>query len=306
MRALIDQPPEKGAPPPPEVPFVDARPAFADALVRSSLRFDTVATVDLLQWNPVGDENAPQNAIRPGMLFSLRFGAKDNFGPGAPHDGFGETMTFRVVTRERLVEDLRRRQLEPRKELERILEEEQRATLELSEMVNPSAAGDRRSLAEARLKALARQQQALGRRVAFVGESYQRILWEYENNRLIESNKVRQLEQLIPQPLQALAKESFPSTSRDVDSFGRTGDEAVRTGAVAGYREIERRIAAVLKDMEQAENLAALIEELKNVIKLEDGAIRGVEDRVKGRENDLFTPKKAKDGEQPKEPGKQK
>jgi hypothetical protein len=43
--------------------------------------------VDLRQWNKVPDEKAPENPIRPGMLLSLRFHAKDNFGPGEPHEG---------------------------------------------------------------------------------------------------------------------------------------------------------------------------------------------------------------------------
>ena len=104
---------------------------------------------------------------------------------------------------------------------------------------------------------LARRQQALGRRVRFVGEAYQHILWEYENNRLIESNKVRQIESLITVPLEALAKDGFPVTSRLVDRFLRTGEEPIRAEAVDGYREIQRRLAAVIKAMEQTETLAA-------------------------------------------------
>jgi hypothetical protein len=223
------------------------------------------------------------------MLFSLRFLAKDNFGPGEPHEGRSETMTFRVVAREKLVEDLRRRQVEQRQELQRIAEEEQAQALELDEPM-PTGAG--RPQAEARLRALARTQQTLGRRTAFVGESYQRILWEYENNRLIEANRVRLIEGLITAPLADLAKAAFPATSRLVDTFAATGDEATRTAAVDGYADIQRRLQAVLAQMEQAENLAALLEELRNVIKIEDAAIRDVESRVKEREQDVFGPGK--------------
>ncbi|MCU0862707.1 MAG: hypothetical protein MUC36_02850 [Planctomycetes bacterium] len=293
-RALDDQPADKTAPPPPEVPFGPAGVVFGEPLPTSALRYETTALVDLTQWNKIADENATGNPIRPGMLFSLRFQAKDNFGPGAPHEGLGETMSFRVVTREKLVEELRRRQVEQRQELKRLIDDEQRARLELAEMVNPTAAGDRRKAAEARLKSLARQQQSLGRRVAFVGESYQRILWEYENNRLIESNKVRQLENLIPAPLQQLAKEAFPATARQVDAFVTAPDEATRAAAVEGYRDIERRMTAILQHMEQAESLAALIEDLKLVINLEGEAIRDVEKRRKDVEGDIFKPKKPK------------
>lgn len=293
---VVDTRPPGAEGPAPESPFEPAAAAFGEPLARSAQRFETTAMVDLTQWNQVADENAAQNRIRPGMLFSLRFTAKDNFGPGEPHAGQSETMTFRVVTREKLVEDLRRRQVEQRQELERIADEERLAAGELKEL--PPLAGDRRKQIEARLRALARQQQTLGRRVAFVGESYQRILWEYENNRLIEANKVRQIEGLITVPLADLAKEPFPATSRLLEAFAGTADEATRAAAADGYADIQRRLQAVLEQMEQAENLAALLEELRNVINIEDSAIRDVERRVKEREQDVFGP--GKDAEKPR------
>ncbi|MBL9079265.1 MAG: hypothetical protein JNL08_17320 [Planctomycetes bacterium] len=291
--------PTDGTAPAPAMPFAAAAASFGDALVRSALRYETTAAVDLTQWNKVADENAAANPIRPGMLFSLRFAATDNFGPGEPHTGLSETMTFRVVTREKLVEELRRRQVEQRQELQRIADEERTQALTLTEMPNPREAGDKQAQVEARLRTLARQQQTLGRRVAFVGEAYQRILWEYENNRLIEANKVRQIESVVTTPLADLAKVPFPTTSRQVEAFAGTGDEARRREAVDGYAAIQRRLQAVLAEMEQAENLAALLEELRNVIKIEDNVLDDVGRRVKERESDLFRPK------EPQQPRKQ-
>jgi hypothetical protein len=284
-----DAPPKPPAPPP-EVPFEALTATFTEPLPRSALRYETTASVDLAQWNPEPDENGAKNRIRPGMLVSLRLHAKDNFGPGEPHEGFGETMAFRVVTREKLLEDLRRRQVEQRQELQRIADEEQAALLELREMPEPGELGERGKLVVARLRELARRQQALGRRTGFVGESYQRLLWEYENNRLIEQNKIRQLETLIPQPLAALAKEAFPASGRLVEACAAAG--ASRTAAIAAYEDIQRRLAAVLREMEQAETLAALLEELRIVIKIEDSAIQEVESRVKAAEQDVFGPGK--------------
>jgi hypothetical protein len=200
------------------------------------------------------------------------------------------------VTRERLTEELRRRQVEQRQELQRILDEEQKALLELTETVALAQAGDRRAQAEARFKTIARQQQALGRRVAFVADGYQRILWEYENNRLWEQNQVRQVEGLVTAPLQALAKADFPATARRVDDYARLADEALRAEAAEGYRDIVRRITAVLKQMEEAESLAALLEDLRAVIKLEDEAVRDVQGRVRQNEDDIFRPRKTTDG----------
>ena len=278
----------------PERPWQDAQPIYDAQLAKNALKYEAEASVDLTTWNATANENAANNPIRPGMLFSLRYWAKDNFGPGEPHEGSGETMTFRVVTREQLVEELRRRQIEQRVELQQVADNEAASQLELGETVNPDQAGDNERLAVARFKAMARRQQALGRRVRFVGEAYQRILWEYENNRLIEANKVRQIEAVITVPLEVLATEAFPATARLVSRFVRTREESVRQEAVEGYRKIERRLQAILKEMEQAENLAALLEDLRNVINLENQAIRDVKTRVQDRENSLFKPKKPK------------
>jgi hypothetical protein len=312
MRVTVDTPVDTkpganvDAPKPPEVPFENAAATFTNPLQKSSLRYETPAIVDLIQWNPEPDENSPKNRIRPGSIVSIRFGAKDNFGPGEPHHGYGETMTFRVVPRDKLLEELRRRQVEQRQELQQIIQEEQTALLELREMVNPAQAGEREKRVRASLKALARRQQVLGRRVAFVGENYQRILWEYENNRMIDQNKVRQMEALIPVPLAGVAKEAFPSTSRLVETFSEGSDEATRTEAVAGYDDIKRRLEAIMKEMEQAENLAALLEELRVVIKIEDSAIQEVESRVKAAEQKAFGHGKDKKQDEPKQPDEPK
>jgi len=276
----------------PETPFENVAASYDNPISKNSLRYETSSAVDLRQWNPLPDEDSKDNRIRPGMLVSLRFAATDNFGPGDPHVGYSEIMTFRVVTRDRLLEDLRRRQVEQRQELQKIIEEHQAGLLQLRETVNPTAAGERERQARARFKSLARQQVALGRRTAFIAESYQRILWEYENNRLIESGKVRQMESLIPAPLTAVAKEAFPTTGRLVDRFAASGQEEVRQEATVIYEEIERRLQAVLEEMEQAETLAALLEELRAVIKIEDSVIQEVEDKARAAETDVLGPGK--------------
>lgn len=292
VEATTDTRPDPTKPALPEEPFTDIDAFYGGKHERSALRYDTTAAVDLKPLSPNDKDDAPENKIRPGMLVSMRFLAKDNFGPGEPHEGFCETMSFRVVTPDKLVEDLRRRQIEQRDELKRLIQEEQAAQSEIREIVNPAQAGEKRKVVEARLKALARQQQGLGRRVAFVGETYQRILWEYENNRLIQPNKVRELESKITEPLARVAKEAFPATSQKVDAFGSGAEEAARTAAVDGCTAIVRDLTAVLKEMEEAENLAALLEYLRGVIKIEGSTRDEVEKRVKDREHDVFTPKK--------------
>ena len=272
-----------------ETPFVVIDAALRDALQPGSVRYETSATIDLLRRNKKPDaETDPQNEVRPGMLLAVRFAATDNFGPGAPHVTNGEAFTFRVVTRDKLVDELRRRQVEQRMEVQKIRDDEAQAQLVLRETLSPKSDDPRAKEARLQFKQLAARQQSLGRRVALASDLYQRILWEYENNRIWEPTKVREYEALTSVPLLDLGKTSFPATARDVAGFADTGDEEVRTAALEGYDEILRRLDSILRIMEQVETLAALIEQLRGVIKVEDSAIRDVETRLKAAGESLF------------------
>lgn len=201
-------------------------------------------------------------------------------------------LSFRVVTREKMLEELRRRQVEQRQELERIREEERLAQLELRDTLNPNATDERAKQARARFKALSRQQQALGRRVSFVGEAYQRILWEFENNRLLEPGRVREIEAVTATPLAELAREPFPNSAKKVDDFANSGEEAVRTAALAAYDQILSRLDAIINVMAQAETLAAIIEQVRGVIKTQDQSVLEVEKRIKDAAKSTFGEKK--------------
>lgn len=297
-RTVLEATADQAAPEvPAERPFEAAPVAWGTALGAGAVRHDTTVLVDLMRINGSPDENDPANLVRPGMNLSLRIGARDNFGPGEPHQSFAETLVFRVVTREKLIEELRRRQVEQRMELQRILDEERTVLLEVREMLNPTAADERAKAAQARLRAVSRQQTSLGRRSAFVAETYGRILLEYENNRLIEPAKVREIENAITVPLTGLGKDDFPRTARQVADFATGGDEAVRAAAAAGIEQVVARLQAVLQRMEQAETLAALLEDLRGVIKLEDRAILDVETTLKNTLDSLFGPGPGKESQ---------
>ena len=262
-----------------------------DALDPGALRFKTAATIDFKGLLRSERDDDPQNPIRPGMLLSVRLSAKDNFGPGDPHEAMGETVSFRVVTREKLIDELRRRQVEQRQEVQRIRDDVMLAQSELAESPSPTGTDSRATLARTKIKGLAARQQALGRRAAFAADLYQRILWEYENNRIWEPVKVREYEGLTAVPLAALAKEAFPASAQSVGAFADRGDEELRGAAVARYKEIVSRLEAIIKVMEQVETLAALIEQLRGVINVEDRAIKEVEKRIQEAGESIFKKK---------------
>jgi len=82
-----------------------------------------------------------------------------------------------------------------------------------------------------------------------------------------------------------------------VADFATGGDEAVRAAAAAGIEQVVARLQAVLQRMEQAETLAALLEDLRGVIKLEDRAILDVETTLKNTLDSLFGPGPGKESQ---------
>jgi hypothetical protein len=79
-----------------------------------------------------------------------------------------------------------------------------------------------------------------------------------------------------------------------VEAYSETSNASTKTEAVELYVEILRRLQAVLKEMEQAESLAALLEDLRVVIKMEDSVLQEVEKRKQAEEQDTFGPGKKK------------
>jgi len=277
-------------PDPAGVPWERAEVAGLDQFEAGVEVFETTTSFDLQPMLKDEDEASENNPIRPGHLISLRFRAVDNFGPGDPHVGESEIMTFRVVTTTKLIEELMRRQIEQRHEAMQILVTEVDHLGLLKEILNPSSEDTRAARARAKLRAMAREQKALGRRIQFVAERYEQVVAEYRNNRILPVPKTNELMERIVDPLKQLAERDFPQTSRDVTRFAATGDEAVRQSATEGYDQIVRRLERIIKDMADAEDLAAIVEELRRVIKLEESAIEDVKARLEEAGAGIFGP----------------
>jgi hypothetical protein len=138
---------------------------------------------------------------------------------------------------------------------------------------------------------VAREQRALGKRVQGVADRYQAILEELFNNRIFEARPVQQLADAIVAPLARLAGEDFPSSAQLVLDFTGSGSPDARAAAVAAYDSILQRLQAVLAQMQDAENLATLLEGLRQVIKVEEDAIGDVQKQLKQAGQGLFDDK---------------
>ncbi|MCA8943930.1 MAG: hypothetical protein KDB80_15305 [Planctomycetes bacterium] len=270
-----------------EVPFESAPVAGLERFVAGPPSFETDTLFDLTSLTPAADPIPENQRVKPGTLLALRFGSTDAFRPTA-HESFSETMHFRVVTREKLLEELKRRQAEQRRELEAVLEREQSLRDGLAEILSPSGDDPRTAQARANILALSRRQQVLGRRVDGIGDRYEKILLELLNNRLFEEPVTRAKRAKIVTPLRTLAAQDFPATSVAAATFGESGTDAARTAAVQGCDRIIAAIRRVLAEMEHTEDIAAVLEALRVVIRTEQDARELVERSRDAGIDDLF------------------
>lgn len=252
-------------------PFEPAPIQELAAFVVGSISFDTPTLLDLTTLEPSTQQAGAEARVRPGQLLALEFAALDHFEPTA-QEGKSERVHFRVVTREKLLEELQRRQAEQRAELERILERERAMREEFAELVSPTSTEPAAAQSKSKALTLARRQRTLGRRVQAVGDRYRQILREFENNRLFEQAVTRSKDAKIASPLLTLAAEDFPRTAGATSTWSETGGDAPKASIVDGYDRIIAAIQRVLDQMEQTEDIAAVLEALRIVIKTESQA----------------------------------
>ena len=279
---------------PPEPEFVTAPFIGLDGLQPGATEADLEVSLDLAPLKASTPNPTDENLLRPGQILSIRFTATDNFAP-EPHTGESEILNLRVVTRDKLLEELRRRQAEQRRELERVLEKELAARDDLGEIVSPTSGDARAAQARIRIQGLARQQNSLGMRVQGIATRYRQILREMTNNRLFEPQITSRLDAQICSPLLTLALDDFPKTAEQTATFAEAGDQSVRDSAVEGYNAIIAVIRSVLLKMERTEDIAAIVEALKVVIDVEGKVEDLVEKALEGEAAGILDPGKDKD-----------
>jgi len=227
-------------------------------------------------------------SARPGQTFALRFDAADNFGPDAPHVTEGEPAVFRVVSPEELSADLQRRQLELRRQLEGLLNQQRAARAQLAETLGPSADDPRAQAARQKLLQLAKGEREFGARAAVIAQSYAQTLDEALNNRLVEASDLRPARERVVQPLLLLSTEDFPSAASATEAFANAGQEDLRQVALATYDAIADKIVRILGQMQQAEGLAAVIAGWREFLKLWDTHTDEVSKRRSEAGSDIF------------------
>lgn len=227
--------------------------------------------------------------LKPEQTLALRLKALDRREP-EPQVGLSEPVVFRIVTKDKLLEELARRQAEQRRELQLILADLGAAKADLEAIPAPAAADPKAAANADRLQALARGQRTLGARVKAVGDAYSGILEEMRNNRLFEETVLRRLETGIVAPLRRVAQEEFPLGADQIAAFATGGQEEGRGVALATLEAAARVLRQVLRQMEQLESMAAVLESLREVLRLEENVADDLERLRRQVGTDIFGP----------------
>jgi hypothetical protein len=257
--------------------------------------FDVDPTITNLEatLNPDAETqlDSDKNRAPPGTLLSIRMAAKDNFGPGAPHEGFSEVFTVRVVTPIELLNELVRRQEEQKREVAVLLKQDVADRAELRELPLHTAEHPDRARITARLAYLARHQRSLGRRVGGVSRQYEQILAEMRNNRVGEVATIKKLEAEIVLRLDELVADRFPASADSVEDYRREVSEDLRARSLTMYDNIIANMERVLKQMQGLETFIRVLEQLRTVIRDQDDAVQGARKLQKATGEDIFNPK---------------
>lgn len=205
-----------------------------------------------------------------------------------PQEARSSSVILRVVADAELVGDLQRRMAELAAQLERMLVE--LAALRVDVL---AVAPSRQAAAEGGGGGMA--QQVLLRRLGNLAPSLGLVadrlggqLDEYANNRLLPPERVAEMRAGIPIPLQQLARRDAPELHTLARRWLAGEVAADRELLQTGFDQLAAGIRAVVERMQQGATLTAVVEELREVIRLQGAVLEAAEAELQAVGEDIF------------------
>lgn len=221
-------------------------------------------------------------SAQPGDVLRLWATASDNH-PDAVQETSSEKLSIQVVTAMELLARITARELELRREFERLVSQQRTLRSGLDAALGPAAA-TQAAAARGRLGTLARQQDSQGTRCTAMGRQFDQILSTLRVNRLARSGDERRIGERILSPLDELGKRRMPAA---VEAIGaaRTQPSPQAVASVGrGQGEIVSQMETVLAAMSEWEGYREAVSMLEELIN-DQGQVRkstgsSVEDRL--------------------------
>ena len=194
--------------------------------------------------------------------------------PRGPNLGRCEPVELRVLSTEDFLAQMARRELELRREFERLLSA-QRGLKDALDRIVPELQAGRAAPAAIgqRLAGLARRQDAQARRTLAIGREFEQLLAEMQTNRVSRAVEERRIHERVIAPLDALARRAMPAASAAVDEVRREATPPRRVAVRNGQSEVVRQMLAILANMLEWEGYREAVKLLREII-AEQGELR--------------------------------
>jgi hypothetical protein len=204
-------------------------------------------------------------ALAPGLRVRIWAEAADD-DPYGPNVGRAPGLELRVLTAEEFLAEMGRRELELRREFERLLGE-QRVMKDAVDRLLPAlpASGPPATAAAQQLASLGRRQIALAGRCTSIRRQFEQILAEMVTSKVARTGDERRITDRIAAPLGALAQESIPLAAEQLAAL-RSGTSQPREAVAATQAEILRQMKSILANMLEWEGYREAVALLQEII----------------------------------------
>lgn len=216
------------------------------------------------------------HALTPGTLLRLRAVAQDN-AIDAPQQGESRWLAFQIVSPEELFYDLLIRQRQLREKFRLALVAAQSQSSKLAEPLSPDAVG-----------MLLRTDRVVARDVWQVTTRLEASLTEMTLNDLGSPTARELLSSTVIVPLHRLHSEELPALHTALSALTAGADNEARSAAVERQGQVVESMKKILAQMAQWESFVDVVNQLREVIKLQEQVRDSAETLRRKKTEELF------------------
>lgn len=217
--------------------------------------------------------------IEPERRLTITVSATDNDTLNGPNEGTSNTLEFLVVSDQKLMDDLLRRQEDQREAFQRILQREEtiRDALysAIYEQFKTEGALDTKTTNA--LTGHSREERTLVGHVESIAKAVEGILTELKNNRVGEADDIERIGDKVVEPLRQIARDEMPAIASKFDALSREEDTKARvSNGLALAEDVEKLIEHmedIIANMVKLETFSEIVNLLRDVIKIEDESL---------------------------------
>jgi hypothetical protein len=187
--------------------------------------------------------------------------------PVGPNQGRSELLELRVVSATDFLAELAGRELELRREFDRLISA-QRGVKDALDRLLPELPGDGvvPAALSQRLAGLTRRQETHARNCLTISRRFEQMLAEMQVNKVVRAGDERRIVQRIVAPLEKLGRETMPGASAMIAELRQDGSRRLSHELPDRQNEILRQMQAILANMLEWEGYREAVALLQEII----------------------------------------